>query len=59
MLAHSVESQVTENEYLDAEQDAQLWHELIDGYVYAMTGASDKHNKIAVNLAYQLMSRVR
>jgi len=59
MLAHSVESQITENEYLDAEQDAQLRHELIDGYIYAMTGASDKHNKIAVNIAHQLMSRIR
>jgi len=59
MLAHSVESQITENEYLDAEQDAQVRHELMDGYIYAMTGASDKHNKISVNIAHQLMSRIR
>jgi len=59
MLAHSVELQITENAYLDAEQDAQVRHELIDGYVYAMTGASDKHNKISVNIAHQFMSRIR
>jgi len=45
MLAHSAESQITENEYLDAKQGAQLRRVI--------------SIKIAVNLAYQLMSRVR
>ncbi|MDF1582042.1 MAG: hypothetical protein RQ733_04540 [Methyloprofundus sp.] len=31
-LAHSAKSQITENEYLDAEQDAEVRHELIDCY---------------------------
>ncbi len=59
MLAHSVESQITENEYLDAEQDALVRHELIDGYIYAMTGASDKHNKAAGNMFAELRNALK
>ena len=59
MLAHSVELQITENAYLDAEQDAQVRHELIDGYVYAMTGASDKHNKVAGNMFAELRNDLK
>ncbi|MBE0471413.1 MAG: Uma2 family endonuclease [Methyloprofundus sp.] len=59
MLAHSVELQITENEYLDAEQDAQVRHELIDGSVYAMTGASDKHNKVAGNMFAELRNDLK
>ncbi len=59
MLAHSVGLQITENEYLDAEQDAQVRHELMDGYIYAMTGASDKHNKITGNLFAELRNDLK
>ncbi len=59
MLAHYAESQMNENEYLDAEQDAQLRHELIGGYVYAMTGASDKHNKVAGNMFAELRNDLK
>jgi Uma2 family endonuclease len=37
-------------QYLAGENDAQVRHELIDGKAYAMTGASDKHNKISGNV---------
>jgi len=59
MLAHSVGSQITENEYLDAEQDAQVRHELMDGYIYAMTGASDKHNKVSGNMFAELRNALK
>lgn len=59
MLAHYAESQMNENEYLDAEQDAQVRHELIDGYIYAMTGASDKHNKVAGNMFAELRNDLK
>jgi Uma2 family endonuclease len=32
------------------EQESDCRHELVDGYLYAMTGASDRHEEIAANL---------
>jgi hypothetical protein len=38
-------------DYLAAEDGAELRHEYIDGELYAMTGASDRHGLITLNLA--------
>lgn len=38
------------DDYLDGEQDGQVRHEYVDGEVYAMVGASDRHVLIAGNL---------
>ncbi|WP_404359921.1 Uma2 family endonuclease [Methylotuvimicrobium sp. KM1] len=59
MRLNTAESRLSEADYLEGERDGQLRHELIDGVAYAMTGASDKHNKIAVNLTFQLMAALR
>jgi Uma2 family endonuclease len=45
---------MTPAEYLAYEQDQSIRHELVDGYLYAMTGASDRHEEIALNLASAL-----
>ena len=45
---------MTPKEYLAYEQDQPLRHELVDGYLYAMTGTSDRHEEIALNLATAL-----
>ena len=50
MALTDAENSLTEAEYLDGEQDSHIRHELIGGEVYAMTGASDKHNKISGNI---------
>jgi|ERR1041384_1375202 Uma2 family endonuclease len=34
-------------EYLSAEKDSSVRHEYIDGQIFAMAGASDRHNRIA------------
>jgi Uma2 family endonuclease len=34
-------------EYLEAEKDSPVRHEYIDGEIFAMAGASDRHNRIA------------
>jgi Uma2 family endonuclease len=34
-------------EYLEAEKDSPVRHGFIDGQIYAMAGASDRHNRIA------------
>jgi len=38
------------DDYLAYEQDSEVRHELVGGYLYAMTGASDRHEEIAANL---------
>ncbi len=50
---------MTPEEYLAYEQDQPLRHELVDGYLYAMTGASDRHEEIALNLATALQLHLR
>ncbi len=35
---------LTEQEYLALELDADMRHEYIDGQLYAMAGASERHN---------------
>jgi len=41
-------------EYLAREKDNPVRHEYVDGQVYAMAGASDRHNRLALNLASRL-----
>ncbi len=41
---------ITEDEYIQGEEFSAIRHEYLDGQVYAMAGASDKHNLIAGNL---------
>jgi Uma2 family endonuclease len=48
---HSI---VSEIDYLAAEQNSPNKHEFVSGSVFAMTGASIRHNQIALNLAVAL-----
>ncbi|MCU0836742.1 MAG: Uma2 family endonuclease [Chromatiaceae bacterium] len=45
--------------YLAFERDQPTRHELVDGYLYAMTGATDRHEEIALNLAAALSLALR
>ncbi|MCF4970775.1 Uma2 family endonuclease [Nostoc sp. CMAA1605] len=60
MIASSQENYlVTPEEYLQLEEQSQEKHEYINGYIYAMAGASDPHVTIALNLAVLLRNHVR
>jgi Uma2 family endonuclease len=59
MIASPQENYVTPEEYLQLEEHSQEKHEYIDGYIYAMAGASDPHVTIALNLAVLLRNHVR
>ena len=48
---------VPEDEYLAAEKDRQVRHEYVAGQIYAMTGGSVYHNRIAGNLFGALKSK--
>ncbi len=50
---------LTPDAYLAYERDQPIRHELVDGYLYAMTGASDRHEEIALNLAAALRMHLR
>lgn len=45
---------ITETDYLAGEHLAQIKHEYVDGYIYAMAGASKNHDAIALNMAVEL-----
>jgi Uma2 family endonuclease len=51
-------SQVSVAEYLAGEKDSPVRHEYVDGQVYAMAGASDRHNRIAGNLYARLSTHL-
>jgi Uma2 family endonuclease len=50
---------ISVEDYLSGEPHAEIKHEYIDGQVYAMAGASERHNRIALNIAIQLRSTSR
>jgi Uma2 family endonuclease len=41
-------------EYLALEREAPVKHELLEGFPHAMAGASDRHNRVVVNLVLAL-----
>lgn len=41
---------VSAEEYLEGERFSEIRHEYVGGYVYAMAGASDDHNRIVGNI---------
>ena len=41
-------------DYLEGERDGAVRHEYVGGHVYAMAAASDRHNRIALNIASRL-----
>lgn len=50
---------MTVEEYLAFEENSEIKHEYIDGEVYAMAGASTRHNRIAGNLFARLLGHLR
>ncbi|MFK5984333.1 MAG: Uma2 family endonuclease [Pseudomonadota bacterium] len=53
-LAKNTDSKISEDEYLQGELISEVKHEYINGYVYAMAGASRNHNRISNNLIREL-----
>ena len=50
---------ITPAEYLEGEELAELRHEYFDGQVQAMSGASDRHNEIAFDVASLIKARLK
>lgn len=47
-------ARLTVAEYLEFEAESEIKHEYIDGEIYAMTGGTDKHSRIAANVIIAL-----
>jgi Uma2 family endonuclease len=50
---------ISVEEYLEGERVSEVRHEYVDGYVYAMAGGSDDHNRIALNITSELREALR
>jgi Uma2 family endonuclease len=50
---------ISEDDYLQGERVADSKHEYLDGEVYAMAGASENHNLLALNIASELRSKLK
>lgn len=59
MTAAAKLSLVTVEEYLAGELISPVKHEYLGGFVYAMAGARNLHNRIATNTLVELGSRLR
>jgi Uma2 family endonuclease len=49
----------TEDEYVARERQSETKNELVNGEIYAMSGAKPRHNAIALNLTMALEGRLR
>jgi len=49
----------TEQDYLAFEDAAEFKHELVNGQIYAMAGANERHNRIGLNIGFQLRAAAR
>ena len=58
MLELSFPTLSVEN-YLSREQTGDVRHEYVNGYVYALAGASSRHNRIALNIAAHFLDLAR
>ena len=57
-VAHQVDY-LSVADYLEEEQSARERHEYVDGHVYAMAGASEQHEVVALNLSASLLAHMR
>ena len=58
-MSRQIKPYVTPEEYLALERKAEYKSEYLHGEIFAMTGASRKHNLIAVNIAGELNRQLK
>jgi Uma2 family endonuclease len=59
MIATPKFDYISPDEYLEMEEQSDVKHEYMDGYVYAMAGANDPHVTIALNMAFVVRNHLR
>ncbi len=58
-LAEQIENTISVEEYLSGERISDIKHEYIEGQIYAMAGASLKHNIITANVVGTLWNELK
>ena len=58
-MQHAERARYTEDEYVALEHRSETKNELVNGEIYAMSGAKPRHNVIALNIAVALQGRLR
>jgi len=58
-LIQKTDNFLTEEEYLTGERVSEVKHEYVDGEIFAMAGASKKHNLISRNMSYEIEKGLR
>ena len=58
-MAEPMLSFISEGDYLTGERDARTRHEYVDGHIFAMTGASRRHNIVVGNVFARLHAHLR
>jgi Uma2 family endonuclease len=58
-MSRQVKTYITPEEYLEFERNAEYKNEYVNGEIFAMTGASRKHNLINTNLISLLSTQLR
>ena len=58
-MSRQAKASVTPEEYLALERQAEYKSEYYDGEIFAMTGASLRHNRITLNIGAELTVRLR
>lgn len=59
MALQPAQRRISVEEYLQGELLADIKHQLIDGEAYAMAGASENHNLLALNIAGELRNQLK
>ncbi len=59
MTAAKAYTQISIEDYLSGEQISEVKHDYVDGTVFAMAGASVRHNQVASNTLISLGSQLR
>jgi Uma2 family endonuclease len=49
----------SEADYLAFDKTTDVKHEYVDGYIHAMAGASERHNRITMNIGFHLRASAR
>lgn len=52
-------SRLSNEDYLAGEAQSAVKHEYVDGQIFAMAGANERHNRIAMNIAFHLRAAAR
>jgi Uma2 family endonuclease len=58
-MSHQIKPYISPEEYLALERKAEYKSEYLDGEIFAMTGASRKHNLISANVLGELRQQLK